>query len=113
MGKAKARAMEVPECWSHGLDSSGFDRVGQPELEILQAACSNSTRAAQTSALAAGGGGTEMPKPGCKGIGGFQGWRAHQCCNDGTGQARLGWIAPAETSTNGLDSTRQSYARTH
>ena len=31
----------------------GFDRVGQPELEILQAACSNSTRAAQTSALAA------------------------------------------------------------
>ena len=52
MGKAKARAMEVPECWSHGLDSSGLDRVGQPELEILQAACSNSTRAAQTSALA-------------------------------------------------------------
>ena len=43
-----------------------------------------------------GGGGTEMPKPGCKGIGGFQGWRAHQCCNDGTGQARLGWMAPAE-----------------
>ena len=50
-----------------------------------------------------GGGGTEMPKPGCKGIGGFQGWRAHQCCNDGTGQARLGWIAGAGSTCEGVD----------